>query len=152
MIGRQAACTLTRRTRDNTDQETTLPILFLAQSLKQNQWGPLGFKLKPWGQILTVRNIFTMNFGWIKDMGNFFISVFDKNSVSFFTLSTFLILCFFIREVLVANLNFCERYNFFSIDKMNQFMKTFKRILWNLFLEFFFDVLYEKFEIKFIKI
>ena len=93
-----------------------------------------------------------MNFGWIKDMGNFFISVFDKNSVSFFTLSTFLILCFFIREVLVANLNFCERYNFFSIDKMNQFMKTFKRILWNLFLEFFLDVLYEKFEIKFIKI
>ena len=37
-------------TRDNTSQKTTLLLVFLTQSLKQNQWGPLRFELQPWGQ------------------------------------------------------------------------------------------------------
>jgi hypothetical protein len=34
-------------TRDNTGQETTPLLVFLTQSLKQNQGGLLGFELQP---------------------------------------------------------------------------------------------------------
>ena len=42
-------------------QETTHLLVSLAQSLKQNQWGPLGFELQPWGQK-------RFHHGWIKDI------------------------------------------------------------------------------------
>ena len=49
-FNRSTCLVIWSQTRENTFQDTTPLLVFLTQSLKENQWSPVGFELQTWGQ------------------------------------------------------------------------------------------------------